>query len=173
MEFSGGMRQRAAIGMGLMAEPVLIVADEPTTALDVTVQRDVLVLLRQVRDERGAGVLFVSHDIAVIAEIATRVLVMYGGRIVEDLPVTALQDAAHPYTRALVASIPDMTTDRGRPLATIPGRPPDPGALPVGCSFAARCGFADEQCRASRPPLIVQDGQRIACWHPRTAGSRA
>ncbi|WCB95152.1 ABC transporter [Baekduia alba] len=167
MEFSGGMRQRAAIGMGLMAEPVLIVADEPTTALDVTVQRDVLVLLRQVRDARGAGVLFISHDIAVIAEIATRVLVMYGGRIVEDLPVASLEDAAHPYTRALVASIPDMRTDREQPLATIPGRPPDLGAMPAGCSFAPRCAFADERCRAERPPLVAQDGQRVACWHPR------
>ncbi|HWI72752.1 MAG TPA: oligopeptide/dipeptide ABC transporter ATP-binding protein, partial [Baekduia sp.] len=173
MEFSGGMRQRASIGMGLMVEPVLIVADEPTTALDVTVQRDVLTLLRDVRDARGAGVLFISHDIAVIAEIATRALVMYGGRIVEDLPVTALEHAAHPYTRALVASVPDMTTDRDRPLATIPGRPPDPGALPAGCSFAPRCGFADEQCRAQRPPLAATDARRVACWHPRNGGSEA
>ncbi|MFB9831415.1 dipeptide/oligopeptide/nickel ABC transporter permease/ATP-binding protein [Actinoallomurus acaciae] len=175
MEFSGGMRQRAAIGMGLMAEPLLIIADEPTTALDVTVQRDVLTLLRQVSDERGAAVLFISHDIAVIAEIASRVLVMYGGRVVEDLPVTALaDDAAHPYTRALVASIPDMTTDRALPLATIPGRPPDPSARPDGCSFAPRCTFADDTCRSTRPPLAeTPDGRRVACWHPRTEADDA
>lgn len=168
-EFSGGMRQRAAIGMGLMAEPILIVADEPTTALDVTVQREVLTLLRQVSEERGAAVLLISHDIAVIAEIAARVLVMYGGRVVEDLPVSALvDDAAHPYTRALVASIPDMTTDRELPLATIPGLPPDPAARPAGCSFAPRCPFADDTCRATRPPLsAAPGGRRVACWHPR------
>lgn len=167
-EFSGGMRQRAVIGMGLMAEPVLIVADEPTTALDVTVQREVLDLLRQVRDERDAAVLFISHDIAVVGEIASRVLVMYAGRIVEDLPVTALVDgAAHPYTRALVASVPDMGTDRQRPLATIAGRPPEPSAIGVGCSFAERCPFADETCRSTRPPLTSEPaGHRIACWHP-------
>jgi oligopeptide/dipeptide ABC transporter ATP-binding protein len=175
MQFSGGMRQRAAIGMGLMAEPVLIVADEPTTALDVTVQREVLALLRQIRDERGAAVLFISHDIAVIAEIASRVLVMYGGRIVEDLPVSALAaGAAHPYTRALVASIPDMSTDRNVPLATIPGRPPELGALPAGCSFAPRCAFADDVCRTARPPLVaVEHGRRVACWHPRQAPDEA
>ncbi|MDN3353641.1 dipeptide/oligopeptide/nickel ABC transporter permease/ATP-binding protein [Actinomadura sp. DC4] len=168
MEFSGGMRQRAAIGIGLMTEPVLIVADEPTTALDVTVQRDVLTLLRQVRDERDAAVLLISHDIAVIAEIASRVLVMYGGRVVEDLPVGALaDDAAHPYTRALVASVPDMTTDRERPLATIPGRPPDPAARPAGCAFAPRCAYADETCRTTVPPLAgTGDGRKVACWHP-------
>jgi peptide/nickel transport system permease protein len=167
-EFSGGMRQRAVIGMGLMAEPVLIVADEPTTALDVTVQREVLNLLREVRDDRDAAVLFISHDVAVIAEIASRVLVMYAGRIVEDLPVSALlADAAHPYTQALVSSVPDMSTDRQRPLATISGRPPEPSAVGAGCSFAPRCPFADETCRADRPPLVSRpDGHRIACWHP-------
>jgi oligopeptide/dipeptide ABC transporter ATP-binding protein len=169
MELSGGLRQRAMIGMGLMANPVLIVADEPTTALDVIVQRDILSLLRRVRDESGAGVLFISHDIAVIAEIASRVLVMYGGRIVEDLPVAKLHQATHPYTRALVASVPDMDTDRTRPLATIAGRPPHPGALPAGCAFAPRCPFADETCHAERP-LLQPTGldRRVACWHPQS-----
>jgi peptide/nickel transport system permease protein len=174
-EFSGGMRQRAMIAMGLMGEPALIVADEPTTALDVTVQREVLTLLRQVADGRSAAVLFISHDIAVISEIASRVLVMYAGRIVEDLLVTDLLDAAHPYTRALVASIPDMRTDRERPLSTIAGRPPDPENLPPGCSFAQRCPFADDNCHKTRPPLIdALDGHRVACWHPQgTAASRS
>ncbi|MGW3957657.1 dipeptide/oligopeptide/nickel ABC transporter permease/ATP-binding protein [Streptomyces sp. NPDC004752] len=169
-EFSGGMRQRAIIGMGLMAEPALIIADEPTTALDVTVQREVLALLRQVAAERKAAVLFISHDIAVISEIASRVLVMYAGRIVEDLPVDALvDDAAHPYTRALVASIPDMTTSRDAALATIPGRPPEPGNLPAGCSFATRCPLADETCLKSRPSLVeAPNGRRVACWKPQS-----
>lgn len=167
-EFSGGMRQRAMIGMGLMGEPSLIIADEPTTALDVTVQRDVLALLRQVAAERNAAVLFISHDIAVISQIASRVLVMYGGRIVEDLPLADLADGgSHPYTRALVASVPDMQTDRARPLATIPGRPPRPGDLPSGCSFAERCPLADDGCRASRPALVeTSGGRRVACWKP-------
>ncbi len=172
MEFSGGMRQRAMIGMGLMGEPVLLVADEPTTALDVVVQREILELLRRVRDERGAGVLFISHDIGVIAEIASRVLVMYAGRIVEDLPVSLLHEAAHPYTRALVASVPDLGTDRKAPLATIPGRPPDPAARPAGCAFAPRCRFADAACRAERPPLEgFGDGRRVACFHPQAAAA--
>jgi peptide/nickel transport system permease protein len=168
-EYSGGMRQRAMIGMGLMAEPALIIADEPTTALDVTVQREILSLLRQASITRGAAVLFISHDIAVISQIASRVLVMYGGRVVEDLPVTELVNGSHhPYTRALVASVPDMTTDRDRALETIDGRPPTPGAFPAGCPFAPRCAFADDQCRRTRPPLepIAAD-RRLACWHPR------
>jgi peptide/nickel transport system permease protein len=167
-EFSGGMRQRAMIAMGLMGEPALIIADEPTTALDVTVQREVLTLLRQVADERSAAVLFISHDIAVISEIASRVLVMYAGRIVEDLPVADLRRAKHPYTRALVSAIPDMHTDRDQPLSTIAGRPPDPEHLPTGCSFAPRCSFADDTCHTTRPPLVdVPTGHRVACWHPR------
>jgi peptide/nickel transport system permease protein len=167
-EFSGGMRQRAMIAMGLMGEPSLIIADEPTTALDVTVQREVLTLLRQVAAERDAAVLMISHDVAVISEIASRVLVMYAGRIVEDLPVSALVGgAAHPYTRALVASIPDMQTDRERPLATIPGRPPEPGDLAVGCSYAQRCPLASDVCRTTRPPLVdAPGGRRVACWTP-------
>ena len=168
-EFSGGMRQRAVIGMGLMAEPSVIIADEPTTALDVTVQREVLALLRRVRDERQVAVLLISHDIGVIATLASRVLVMYAGRIVEDLPVAGLrQRARHPYTRALLASVPDMQTDRDAPLATIAGRPPEPGDIGAGCSFAPRCPFADEQC-GTRPPLVADaTGSRLACWHPQT-----
>jgi oligopeptide/dipeptide ABC transporter ATP-binding protein len=167
-EFSGGMRQRAMIGMGLMGEPKLIVADEPTTALDVTVQREILALIRSAAAETGAGVMFISHDIAVISEIASRVVVIYAGRIVEDLPLTELGGGeAHPYTRALVASVPDMTTDRRLPLATIAGRPPKPGEPIVGCAFAPRCPFATDKCRAERPPLLNVDGEhRVACWHP-------
>jgi len=175
-EFSGGMRQRAVIGMGLMGEPALILADEPTTGLDVAVQRQVLDLLRQACTDRRAAVLLISHDISVVATLARRVLVMYGGRIVEDLPARSLlAGAAHPYTRALVASVPDMAADRGQPLATIPGRPPDPAAPPSGCAFHPRCPLADARCGTERPSLEPSpSGGRVACWHPRlSAGHKA
>jgi peptide/nickel transport system permease protein len=169
-QFSGGMRQRAMIGMGLMGEPAVILADEPTTGLDVTVQRQVLALLRQVCAERRMAMLLISHDISVVAGLASRVLVMYGGRIVEELPSGSLLTAAHPYTRALVRSIPDMQTDRQQPLATIPGRPPDPAARPPGCAFTPRCPRADARCAAERPGLEPVSGGQVACWHPLAPG---
>jgi len=168
-EYSGGMRQRAFIGMGLMAEPKLIIADEPTTALDVTVQKQVLDLLAQVRADTGAALLLISHDLGVVAEVCDRVLVMYAGRIVEELPVRRLAEAAHPYTRALVGAIPTMATDPASDLATIPGRPPEPGEEFPGCAFAARCAFATDRCRAELPVLAAAGGgagHRVACWHP-------
>ncbi|WP_283136638.1 dipeptide/oligopeptide/nickel ABC transporter permease/ATP-binding protein [Rhizohabitans arisaemae] len=167
-ELSGGMLQRGMIAMGLMNRPRLIVADEPTTALDVTVQREVLALLDRVCGETGAGLLLISHDLAVVAQTCERVLVMYAGRIVEDLPVAALTTGpAHPYTRVLLASVVDMATDRSRPLAAIPGRPPDATADPPGCAFAPRCPRAAGRCATELPELIpVGDGHRAACWHP-------
>ncbi|MDY7088202.1 MAG: dipeptide/oligopeptide/nickel ABC transporter permease/ATP-binding protein [Actinomycetota bacterium] len=166
-EFSGGMRQRAMIGMGVMANPALIIADEPTTALDVTVQRQVLQLLAGIRAAERVGLLFISHDVTVVGQVCDRVLVMYAGRIVEDLPTAGLlHDARHPYTRALVAAVPDMTTDRDAPLAVIPGRPPDPHNLPAGCPYAPRCPLASERCRTEDPPLTAYgEGRRVACWH--------
>ncbi|TKK73725.1 dipeptide/oligopeptide/nickel ABC transporter permease/ATP-binding protein [Kribbella jiaozuonensis] len=162
-EFSGGMRQRAMIGMGLMGAPALIVADEPTTALDVTVQRQVLRLLETIRTEDDVAVLLISHDISVVSQICDRVLVMYAGRIVEDLPSTELANGArHPYTRALLAAVPDLDTPLDEPLAVIPGRPVDPARMPVGCAFAERCAFASDRCRAEDPVLVDQ----VACWHP-------
>ncbi len=167
MEFSGGMRQRASIAMGLMAQPALIIADEPTTALDVTVQKEVLSLLKQISAETGAAVLLISHDIAVVSGIASRVIVMYAGRIVERLPVSELvSGAAHPYTRALVASIPDMSTDRTTALASIPGRPPHASALPPGCAFAPRCPRASARCVEEAPELEEVGLSMAACWHP-------
>jgi peptide/nickel transport system permease protein len=167
-EFSGGMRQRAVIAMGLMGAPKLIIADEPTTALDVTVQRQVLALLSDLNTETGAAILLISHDIAVVTNVCQRVLVMYGGRIVEDASSDQLlADAAHPYARALLAAVPTMDSDRDRELAVIPGRPPTLADMPPGCSFAARCPLADEQCRAQTPPLVeLAPGRRAACWHP-------
>ncbi|WP_252394923.1 dipeptide/oligopeptide/nickel ABC transporter permease/ATP-binding protein [Streptantibioticus parmotrematis] len=163
-ELSGGMRQRAVIAMGLMGTPRLIIADEPTTALDVTVQREVLRVLREVVDESAAGALFISHDIAVVGELCDRVAVMYAGRVVEELPAADLAaDARHPYTRALIGSLPDMATDRSAPLTTIPGRQPAPGDVPTGCAFADRCALTTARC-ATRPRL-VRDGQHaVACW---------
>ncbi|SNT63992.1 oligopeptide/dipeptide ABC transporter, ATP-binding protein, C-terminal domain-containing protein [Streptosporangium subroseum] len=164
-ELSGGMRQRAVIAMGLMGTPRLIIADEPTTALDVTVQRQILRLLREVTDETGAATLFISHDIAVVGELCHRVVVMYAGRVVEELPVGELASgAAHPYTRALIASLPDMDTDRSLPLASIPGRQPSPAEVGGGCAFADRCELATDRC-AERPPLIPYGkAHLVACW---------
>ncbi|MEU9497093.1 dipeptide/oligopeptide/nickel ABC transporter permease/ATP-binding protein [Streptomyces sp. NPDC048196] len=163
-ELSGGMRQRAVIAMGLMGTPRLVIADEPTTALDVTVQREVIRVLREVVDETRAGALFISHDIAVVGELCDRIAVMYAGRIVEELPAQALTTARHPYTRALIGSLPDMATDRTRPLTTIPGRQPAPGDVPEGCAFADRCSLATARC-ATRPDLrTTTDGHKLACW---------
>jgi oligopeptide/dipeptide ABC transporter ATP-binding protein len=166
-EFSGGMRQRAMIGMGVMGSPALIVADEPTTALDVTVQQQVLDLLAAIRAADDLALVLISHDVTVVGEVCDRVLVMYAGRIVEDLPAAELATAArHPYTRALTAAVPDMETDLDEPLATIPGRPVDPADVPVGCAYAARCPLADAHCRAEDPPLVEDGaGRRVACWH--------
>jgi oligopeptide/dipeptide ABC transporter ATP-binding protein len=166
-EFSGGMRQRAMIGMGVMGSPALIVADEPTTALDVTVQQQVLNLLATIREADDVALVLISHDVTVVGEVCDRVLVMYAGRIVEDLPAAKLATAArHPYTRALTAAVPDMATDLDQPLATIPGRPVDPADVPPGCAYAARCPLADAHCRAEDPPLLEDGaGRRVACWH--------
>jgi peptide/nickel transport system permease protein len=168
-ELSGGMKQRAVIAMGLMGRPKLYIADEPTTALDVTVQRQIFEVLRQVNRDERASVLLISHDIAAVSELCNRIVVMYAGRIVEEADVSTVVSgtAAHPYTRALVAAVPDMVVDRDRPLATIPGRPPDPRNVGPGCAFAPRCPHADTRCLAERPPLdSIGVGWRVACWHP-------
>jgi oligopeptide/dipeptide ABC transporter ATP-binding protein len=153
--------------MGMMGTPRLLVADEPTTALDVTVQREILALIREVAEQTDAGVVFISHDMAVVSQVCHRVVVMYAGRVVEELPVAELAAGpAHPYTRALVACLPDLSTERDLPLATIPGRPPPPDGATVGCAFAPRCAHASERCRVERPPLAARPNGRLACWHP-------
>lgn len=167
-ELSGGMRQRAMIAMGLMGEPALIIADEPTTALDVTVQEQVLRVLKRAQREQDAALLLISHDLSVISAMCDRVLVMYAGRVVEVIDVSGLTTGpAHPYTRGLLATLPDMHTDRSRPLATIPGRPPHPAELPQGCAFAARCPFATDVCLRVDPALALSPaGGSVACHHP-------
>ncbi|GAA3600007.1 dipeptide/oligopeptide/nickel ABC transporter permease/ATP-binding protein [Kribbella ginsengisoli] len=166
-EFSGGMRQRALIGMGMMGTPALIIADEPTTALDVTVQQQILQLLEDIRTADDVALLLISHDISIVGTVCDRVLVMYAGRIVEDLPAADLADRSrHPYTRALVEAVPTMQSSLDRPLTVIPGRMPDLADLPTGCAFASRCPRADGQCRQADPELVADgNGGRVACWH--------
>lgn len=151
-ELSGGLRQRAMIAMALSCSPKLLLADEPTTALDATVQIQVLILLRKLQAELGMGVIFVTHDLGVAAEIADRVAVMYAGRIVETGTVQeVLRNPQHPYTQGMLASTVHGNM-RGVDIAAIPGSPPDLRRLPGGCSFAPRCRFADDACRAELPP---------------------
>lgn len=160
-ELSGGMRQRAMIAMGLMTTPSLIIADEPTTALDVTVQADIIELLGELNRTERTAILLVSHNIALISEICDRVLVMYAGRIVEEVDGrTLLSSARHPYTRALLSSIPSLDSDPTERISSIPGSPPDPAHLPPGCAYADRCPIVTDHCRVERPPLV--DG--VACW---------
>jgi oligopeptide/dipeptide ABC transporter ATP-binding protein len=166
-EFSGGMLQRAMISMGLMGSPALIIADEPTTALDASVQRQVLDLLQRIQAEDQVALLLISHDVSVVSQVCERVLVMYAGRIVEDIRTAELARARHPYTQALIAAVPDLTTDRARPLAVIPGTPLDAARaeLRKGCAFAPRCPLADSRCEEAAPPLVeVGDRGRVACW---------
>lgn len=169
-ELSGGMLQRAMIAMALMLKPRLVIADEPTTALDVTVQKQVLELIDRACEEAGAGLLLISHDLAVVTQACDRVLVMYAGRIVEDLSADQLlAGPAHPYTQALLEATLDMNTPRGLPLATLRGRARRPGEAGEGCAFAARCGQAVSRCYEHEPPLDVHSpGQRAACWRPLT-----
>ncbi|MEV8327974.1 dipeptide/oligopeptide/nickel ABC transporter permease/ATP-binding protein [Kitasatospora sp. NPDC056731] len=167
-QLSGGQRQRVMIAAGLMMRPGLIIADEPTTALDTTVQRQITDLLSDLRRDTSAAVLFISHDIALVSGFCERVLVMYAGSVVEALPADRLATAArHPYTRALVASVPDLTADRDRPLPTVAGTPPDPIAPAPGCPFEPRCPYRLDRCAREAPRLDDVDAlQQVACWNP-------
>jgi peptide/nickel transport system ATP-binding protein len=162
---SGGMRQRAMIAMALACEPRLLIADEPTTALDVTIQAQILDLMDALQQETGTAVILITHDLGVVAEVADDVLVMYAGRIVERAPVQALFDSPqHPYTVGLLGSIPRLDAERSR-LASIEGQVPSPLRRPPGCSFAERCPFADAHCRAAPPDLREVGAQHLsACW---------
>ncbi len=163
-QFSGGMRQRIVIALALCAEPRLIVADEPTTALDVSIQAQVLQLLRKLCREKGTSMLLVTHDMGVIAETADRVAVMYAGRIVEIGPVEeVINSPVHPYTRGLMGAIPSLKPITG-PLAQIDGAMPRLNARPVGCAFNPRCPGANDTCRAKSPPVEVHRQRQVACW---------
>ncbi|MEW2413853.1 ABC transporter ATP-binding protein [Streptomyces sp. NPDC046866] len=164
-QFSGGMRQRIMIAMALALEPSLIIADEPTTALDVTVQAQVMDLLAELRRELNMGLILITHDLGVVADVADRIAVMYAGRIVETAPVHDLYRApAHPYTRGLLDSIPRLD-QKGQELYAIKGLPPSLLAIPPGCAFNPRCPMAQAVCRTDVPPLAhVAEGRRSACF---------
>jgi len=163
--FSGGMRQRVMIAMALITHPELLIADEPTTALDVTVQAQILELIRRLQREMGMAVIYISHDLSVVSSLCDRVQVMYAGRIAESAGTeTLFQSARHPYTRALQRSIPALQP-RGQPLPTIPGLPPNLSAPLPGCAFAERCSFAQPRCSGEMPVLAATaPGHLHACW---------
>ncbi|MFT4795133.1 MAG: oligopeptide/dipeptide ABC transporter ATP-binding protein [Paracoccaceae bacterium] len=165
-QLSGGMRQRVMIAMALANDPALLIADEPTTALDVTIQAQILDLIRTLQSESGTALVMITHDLGVVAEIADKVAVMYAGRIVEDGTVEAIfDDPQHPYTIGLMSSVPSIGKRAGR-LTTIDGMVPGVDNMPAGCRFAPRCPFADAACTAAPPPLIqIGEGHRVACVH--------
>jgi peptide/nickel transport system ATP-binding protein len=164
-ELAGGMRQRVMIAMAMALEPKLLIADEPTTALDVTIQAQILRLLQTLARERGLALLLITHDLGVIARMAQRVVVMYAGQVVEDAPTAALfARPRHPYARLLLQAVPRIATKQPR-LPQIAGTAPPATAFPPGCRFHPRCPLAVEQCRSAAPPLeVTSDGSRIRCW---------
>lgn len=163
-EFSGGMRQRAMIAMSLLCKPALLLADEPTTALDVTVQAQILTLMRDLARQSGTSVVLVTHDLGVVADLCDRVIVLYGGRIMEDGPIDdVFYDPKHPYTRGLLRSMPRLDEKTHGELATIPGQPPTLSLLAGGCPFEARCELRQDYCKSEVPPLARSSARRLAC----------
>jgi oligopeptide/dipeptide ABC transporter ATP-binding protein len=164
-QLSGGMRQRVMIAMAIVNRPQLLIADEPTTALDVTIQAQILELLAELRRKLGLAMLFISHDLAVVSQVAGRVAVMYAGSVVElGSAQDVLTRAVHPYTRGLLAAVPTLRTERGKPLAALEGTVPPPGALPPGCAFEPRCGLRVPECARALPPLAeVGPGHWARC----------
>jgi oligopeptide/dipeptide ABC transporter ATP-binding protein len=168
-QLSGGLRQRVVGAIALSCEPEVLIADEPTTALDVTVQAQYLALLREIQAEQSLSILFVTHDLGIVASLCHRVAVMYAGRIVESGPVEALFDApAHPYTQALLAAVPQLGR-RERRLPSIPGQPPLLHAIPPGCAFAPRCRYAEDRCRVEPPDVVITPDHTARCWRTRDA----
>ena len=169
-QYSGGMRQRAAIAMALGCNPEIVIADEPTTALDVIIQHRILVELKRLQVQRGTAMLYISHDLGVIATLSDRVAVMYAGKIVETAQTNALfQRCFHPYSAALIAALPSVRGPR-RVLKSLAAEPPDLVDLQVGCRFAPRCPLATDICHEQEPPLVEQDSSHFAaCWHPEQA----
>jgi len=174
-QFSGGMRQRAMIAMAMALNPALLIADEPTTALDVTVQAQVLLVIRRLQEEFGTAVILITHDLGVIADVADDVVVMYGGKVMEQADRLEIFRANHhPYTEGLLLSLPAYGSERKR-LRSIPGQPPSPINVPPGCPFAPRCAYVMDRCRAEVPPLAPagEDTEHLsACWLPRDKATR-
>jgi oligopeptide/dipeptide ABC transporter ATP-binding protein len=174
-QFSGGMRQRAMIAMAMALNPALLIADEPTTALDVTVQAQVLQMISRLQEEFGTAVILITHDLGVIAEVADDVVVMYGGMVMEQADrVTTFTGHHHPYTEGLLQSLPAYGGERER-LRPIPGQPPSPISPPPGCPFAPRCAYVMDRCHTEQPPLAVAGtelGHLSACWLPRDQATR-
>ena len=174
-QFSGGMRQRVMIAIALACDPKVLIADEPTTALDVTIQAQILELMKDLRDKLGMAVVWITHDLGVIAGIADRVLVMYGGQVVEHAPVRELfANPKHPYTRALLETVPSVSGDRADRLRVIEGQPPILRAQPSACPFRDRCDKAFDRCARENPPRVpVGSGHDVACfWDADTGGAR-
>lgn len=169
-QLSGGMRQRVMIAMALACRPKLLIADEPTTALDVTIQAQILKLMNELKREKGTAILFITHDLGVINEMADDVAVMYCGQVVEMAPVRKIfgeSSHLHPYTEGLLYSIPKLDTPTGIRLEAIPGAVPHPLALPKGCKFAPRCKYCTEQCRQEEPELLeIEPGHKVRCFYP-------
>ncbi|MAM24980.1 MAG: dipeptide ABC transporter ATP-binding protein DppD [Rhodobacteraceae bacterium] len=164
-QLSGGMRQRVMIAMALANDPALLIADEPTTALDVTIQAQILDLMRNLGRETGTAQIMITHDLGVVAEMADKVAVMYAGRIVEaGSTAQVFDDPQHPYTIGLMCSMPSLA-GKGERLVTIPGAVPSPQDMPAGCRFAPRCPFADSTCNMPPPLVELKSGHRVACWH--------
>jgi len=172
-QFSGGMRQRAMIAMALACNPQLLIADEPTTALDVTIQAQIVDLVKRLRDEMGMAIIWITHDLGVVAGLADRMMVMYAGFAVEEAPVKEVYaDPRHPYTLGLLGSLPRLDEVRREKLQSIEGLPPDLIDLPPGCPFEPRCVYAIERCKVERPELApVGPRHRIACWVDVTQGA--
>ena len=165
-QFSGGMRQRVMIAIALACNPKVLIADEPTTALDVTIQAQILDLVKRLRHELGMGIIWITHDLGVVAGLADRVMVMYGGLVVEQAGVGKLyKHPRHPYTRGLLSTLPKLDGTRAERLASIPGQPPNLLQAPAACPFAPRCDHAFERCRRENPSLEkVAEGHEVACW---------
>ena len=165
-QFSGGMRQRVMIAIALACNPEVLIADEPTTALDVTIQAQILDLVKRLRRESGMAIIWITHDLGVVAGLADRVMVMYGGLVVERAGVKALyKHPRHPYTRGLLATLPRLDGARAERLASIAGQPPHLTRAPVACPFSPRCPHVAERCRRENPPLLpAAEGHEVACW---------
>ena len=164
-QMSGGMRQRVMIAMALANHPDLLIADEPTTALDVTIQHQILKQMRSLQEEYGTSIIFITHDLGVVAELCDRVVVLYGGLVMEEAEINDLfENPLHPYTMGLLASIPGLTKDKSERLQSIPGSPPDMTKPPKGCPFASRCQFARNICAAECPPFVQVGSRQARCW---------